>query len=82
MTSARKRPLAVTIIGCLYIMTGLGGMIVHFPGFRAHPFELGATAIELVSALAIVAGAFMLRGANWARWLALGGWRSTFMLGL
>ena len=71
MRNARKRPLAVTIISCIYILAGVGGMISHFPGFRAHPFELGATAIELLSALAIVAGVFMLRGANWARWLAL-----------
>jgi hypothetical protein len=71
MTNARKRPLAVTIIGVLYVITGIGGMIVHAPGFHGHAVDLGGFAIESVSLLAIVAGIFLLRGANWARWLAL-----------
>ena len=34
-------------------------------------FQQNAAWIELVRLLAILCGAFMLRGRNWARWLAL-----------
>jgi hypothetical protein len=66
-----KRPLSVTIIGCLYILVGCAGLAYHFSDFRAHPLELGGLGVEFVRVLAIVAGVFLLRGANWARWLAL-----------
>lgn len=34
-------------------------------------WQQDAVWIELTEMLAVVAGAFMLRGQNWARWLAL-----------
>ena len=71
MTNETERPLSVTIISALYVLSGFGGIVNHFSGLRSHPVELGAVAIELLGVLGIVAGAFMLRGANWARWLAL-----------
>ena len=71
MANTTKRPLSVTIIGCLYILAGCAGLAYHFSDFRAHPLELGGLGIEFVRVLAIVAGVFLLRGANWARWLAL-----------
>jgi|SRR5579884_493861 len=68
----RKRPLSVTIIACIYIVTGAVGLIYHASDFKApHPFQLDVLGIAAVRALAIVAGVFMLRGQNWARWLAL-----------
>lgn len=70
-TDIRKRPLSVTIISCVYILAGAAGLVYHFSDFMAHPLELGGLGIEFVRVVAIVAGAFMLRGANWARWLAL-----------
>jgi len=70
MTNGVKRPLAVTIICVLYILTGTAGLIYHFSEFAAHP-SVGGLGIEFVRVLAIVAGVFMLQGANWARWLAL-----------
>ena len=67
-----KRPLAVTIIACVYIAVGTIGFVYHFTEFRARDaFQYDAVWIELVRLLAIIAGAFMLRGHNWARWLAL-----------
>ena len=60
-----KRPLAVAIIGWLYIAVGTIGFIYHIRELTTEPW------IELVRLIAIVAGAYMLRGHNWARWLAL-----------
>ena len=66
-----KRPISVTIIACVYILAGGVGFVYHASEFKFHPFSFGTLGIEFVRLLAIVAGAFMLRGATWARWLAL-----------
>ena len=64
-----KAPVAVIFIACLYIAVGILGLGFHFRDSLASPYW-GAV-IELTEALAAVAGIFMLRGHNWARWLAL-----------
>jgi hypothetical protein len=62
----------VTVIGWLYIAMGAIWFVYHLGDF-----SLGAAArydtlwIELVRLVAIVCGAFLLRGQNWARWVAL-----------
>jgi len=67
-----KRPLAVLLIGCVYIVTGAAGFAAHFSELNArHPFENDVAWVELVSLIALVSGAYLLRGHNWARWLAL-----------
>ena len=67
-----QRPLAVTIIGCVYIVMGAIGFAYHFTEFNArHPFQDDFLLVELVRLIAIVCGVYMLRGHNWARWLAL-----------
>ena len=67
-----KRPIAVAIVSCVYIAVGTIGFVYHFHellsqqgGFR------DAVLIELVEMVAIVCGALMLRGLNWARWGAI-----------
>ena len=65
--SPDKRPLSVTILGCVYVVMGTVGLVYHFK----RPFLSEDILIELVRFLAIISGAFMLRGHNWARWLAL-----------
>ena len=65
-----KRPLSVTIIGCVYIVTGVAGCIAHAAEFTSSSL-LTAVLVEGVSLLALVSGAYLLRGQNWARWLAL-----------
>jgi hypothetical protein len=70
--NAIKRPLSVTIVACLYIVAGIVGVVYHFTEFRArHAFQSDDVWVELIRILAIICGAFMLRGHNWARWLAL-----------
>jgi len=64
-----KRPISVVVIACLYLAVGVLGCIFHFRELLAHHSD--AVWIELTELLAIVCGAFLLRGDNWARWLAL-----------
>lgn len=67
-----KRPLSVTIIGCLFAAAGAIGLAYHLNELKPqHPFQYDIVWISLVRFAAIVAGVFMLRGSNWARWLAL-----------
>jgi hypothetical protein len=68
MNSA-KRPIGVLLVSCLYMAVGAIGFAVNFPHLmERQPDILWIEATEL---LAILAGAFMFRGRNWARWLAL-----------
>lgn len=72
MTS--KRPIAVIIISCIYIVTGIAGLVFHLSKYKIQrPFEYDIVLIVLVEIAALLAGIFMLRGRNWARWLA-GAW--------
>ena len=66
-----KRPLPVTIIGWVYIAVGAIGFAYHAPELGRQPFQYEIVLVELLRLLAIVAGVYMLRGRNWARWLAL-----------
>jgi hypothetical protein len=67
-----KRPLSVTIIAWLFITAGVVGFAYHLSEFKAPPpFQFDVALVCLVRLLAIVGGAFMLRGQNWARWLSI-----------
>jgi hypothetical protein len=71
-----RRPLSITIISWIFIAVGCVGLVYHLSPRhigelqpRAFPYKLiGVSAVRM---LAIVAGVFMWRGANWARWLAV-----------
>lgn len=68
----KKRPLAVTFVGWLYIVAGAVETAFLLPGFpMLHPLQNGALWIGLVRLAAVLFGVYMLRGRNWARWLAL-----------
>ena len=64
-----KRPLPITILGGVYIGVGAIGFAYHFGESLAHPND--GIWIELTELVAVLSGAFLLRGHNWARWLAL-----------
>lgn len=63
-----KPPVPVIILAIVYIGVGIIGLVYHFTELLA--FRYDGVLIGLTEFLAIVAGAFMLRGHNWARWLA------------
>ena len=64
-----ERPISVTILACVYLLVGAAGFIFHFKESLASPRE-GAL-IEPTELIAFICGVFLLRGANWARWLAV-----------
>lgn len=63
--NATRRPVSVWIVSCLYIAVGTIGFAYYFPELMAHHDQ--SVLIELTELLAIVSGAFMVRGRNWAR---------------
>ena len=64
-----KRPIPVTILGCLFIVAGLAGLAYHLSD---GPLDRWVALISLIRVLAVVAGVFLLKGRNWARWFMLG----------
>jgi hypothetical protein len=67
-----KRPLPITLVALLYIAIGVGGIASHLNDLRLqHSFHTDMLWASLVALIAIVAGIYMYRGSNWARWLAL-----------
>lgn len=70
--STKKRPLSVTLIGWLYAAVGFVAIGAHITEINLrHPLEKDLVWGFLVNLIAILSGAFMLRGSNWARWLAM-----------
>src|SRR5574341_1348275 len=65
----KKRPLEVTIVGWLFIVAGASGFVYHIIGPEA--FDLEHILVLVVRLLAIVGGASVLFGQNWARWLLI-----------
>jgi hypothetical protein len=62
----------VTILAWVYIVVGTIGFVYHFSNFAMrHAFDRDVILVEFTELSAIAAGAFMLRGHNWARWLAV-----------
>ena len=71
-TSKNRPPIGVWVIAILLLLTGavsVVGDIMNFKSLSADHYEI--VWIALVHLLAIVAGGFLLRGSNWARWLAI-----------
>jgi hypothetical protein len=69
---AKKRPISITILSWLYIVVGVLSTAAHYAEFWTHkPILNEVVWITVLGAAAIFAGVFMLRGQNWARWLAL-----------
>ena len=69
--SMKKRPLTVTIIGWLLIAVGVGASAFHLNELRQNAFHGANAWIFIVELVVIVCGVFVLRGNNWARWLAV-----------
>ena len=67
-----KRPVAVTIIGWLFILAGTVGFIYHARELNIQdPFANDSVWVELVRLLAVAGGILTLRGSNVGRWLLI-----------
>ena len=55
----------------MYILVGAGGLAAHFSALLTPDAWREGVWIELTELLALISGVFLLRGRNWARWLAL-----------
>lgn len=65
-----RRPWPITIVGWLFIAAGSVGFLYHLSKLSSGArIDVETVAILLVRLAAIVGGAFLLRGATWARWL-------------
>jgi hypothetical protein len=63
-----QRPFQVTILGCLFILAGLVGLVYHL---SEKPLDHRIVLISTVRIIAVVGGVFLLLGHRWARWLLL-----------
>ena len=66
-----KRPLSVTLIGYLFIVSGATGIIYHGSELQDIASQREVMWVLVVRLLAIVGGVFVQRKANWARWLVV-----------
>lgn len=65
-----KRPIYVTVLAFILIAAGAIGIAYHFTEFRVLPPReyFGVLVVRLI---AVIAGVYVLRGKNWARWLSI-----------
>lgn len=76
-----KRPYEVTVMGWLFVAVGVLALAYHLsrvPTF--HPFPIDMLEIFVVELLALICGLYILRGRNWARWLAVA-WMAAHAIG-
>lgn len=72
VNAMRKRPLSITAVGLLFLVTGIVTFGFHLSrSWGRDAMQPDMLLVLSISLLALVAGIFMLAGSNWARWLAL-----------
>jgi hypothetical protein len=70
MRAMNKRPLSITVIGWICVAVGTVALVYHLPEFDPQaPFQYELVLVWLIRCLLVLAGVFILRGSNWARWL-------------
>jgi hypothetical protein len=68
----RKCPISVMIVSALYIAVGVLGTGAHIVQSMMQKPAISETFWTIAfEVTAVVAGVYMVRGRNWARWLAL-----------
>lgn len=66
------RPRSVTVIGWLFIAAGIVGLVYHATELKTSgSLDDEVVWVLFLRLLAVIGGVFMLRGADWARWLML-----------
>ena len=67
-----KRPLSVTIVGCIFLATGIIGSIFHATELKGPgSARYDAVWALVISLVAVLCGIYLLRRSNWARWVAV-----------
>ncbi len=67
-----RRPLSVTIVGCIFLAIGILASASHATELRrTGHVQYDVLWALLVNLVAIVCGVYLLRRRNWARWLAV-----------
>jgi hypothetical protein len=64
------RPRLVTLLGWMLIALGAGECVYRVTKID-RPVQAGAFGVPLFELLILISGVFLLRGSNWARWLAV-----------
>ncbi len=64
-----KRPISVWIVALLFLAMGAAMFVSHLHSLLA--WQKDAVWVETTELAAVVIGAFLLLGKNWARWLAV-----------
>jgi hypothetical protein len=68
----KERPHPVTVAGCFMAAAGLIGVTYHLIGLNPRlALSFDVILILLLRVTAIVAGIYVLRGKDWARWLSV-----------
>jgi hypothetical protein len=66
-----KPPVSIMVVSWLLIVGGAFGIASHVKEFHLQHLQNDMLWIVLTNVTAIVCGLFMLRGSNWARWIAM-----------
>lgn len=68
----KRRPLSVILVAVLFILAGGVGFVYHAKDvFEQSSMNYELIWILLLRILAVVCGLLLLKGVNWARWLAI-----------
>jgi hypothetical protein len=65
-----KRPLIITLLGWMLIAVGAIECATHAAAIR-RPIHIRDIGLPLFELAILVSGVFLLRGSNWARWIAV-----------
>lgn len=65
-----KRPFSVTFVAWLYLVVNVVALALHYSDVLP-PYHSRDLWVDILRLIGLVTGAWLLRGANWARWLAL-----------
>jgi len=67
-----KRPMLLIIVSAVFILVGLGSFSAGlWPVLSSRTVPLDSVIVMVSGLTALISGVFMLRGANWARWLCI-----------
>ena len=67
-----KRPLTVTLIAFVFIIAGISGIVYHAPEWKEIGLHRETIWAFVVRLTAILAGIFLLKASNIARWVLVG----------